>query len=116
VTGDIAMLANKIDRYMIEVTVEHTNGYDYHSAEPMEDPNGEWVRYEDIEPLLSIEEECLEEARLNGMGMEREARLLARLAESQAREAKLRNFVNICVELDDYLPETVLNALNEVKL
>jgi electron transfer flavoprotein alpha subunit len=42
------------------------------------------------EQLVASQVECEEQARLNGMGTEREAALLARLQESQAREAQLR--------------------------
>jgi len=37
------------------------------------------------------------------------------LTECQAREAKLRDFIDVCIELDDYLPVTVLAALDEVR-
>jgi hypothetical protein len=42
------------------------------------------------EQLAASQAECEEQARLNGMGAEREATLLARLQESQAREVQLR--------------------------
>jgi hypothetical protein len=50
--------------------------------------------------LAECQAECEEEARLNGMGSEREASLMGKLAASQAREQQLRagmmNVTNAC--------------------
>lgn len=46
--------------------------------------------------LAAAQAEINEQARLNGMGAEREARLLAKLAAAQAREAKLREALENC--------------------
>ena len=37
------------------------------------------------------------------------------LAESQAREAKLLEFVDVCIDRDEFLTATVLRALNKVR-
>lgn len=65
-------------------------GYDY-SALSREAIDGDWVLAEDhiaecdalAARLAESEAECLEQARLNGMGSEREARLIARLAKAE---------------------------------
>jgi len=41
--------------------------------------------------------------------------LLQQLAECQAREKMLRDFVDVCIECDDYLTTTVLSSLDEVR-
>lgn len=46
-----------------------------------------WV----IEEIKELEKELLEQARLNGMGSEREARLLAQIAELERENLYLRH-------------------------
>lgn len=47
--------------------------------------------------LAEAEADCLEQARLNGMGSEREARLMARLAEYEAKDGQRTREHNILV-------------------
>ena len=52
--------------------------------------------------LAACQKECKEQARLNGMGSEREAKLMAQLAELQA---KYDGLVRAAEALRDGLPE-----------
>ena len=63
-----------------------------------------------------LDEVVVQEAR-DSLESERQAneQLTKELAESQAREAKLRDFVDVCIELDDYLTETTVQALEVVR-
>ena len=60
--------------------------------------DGDYVEFSDYDALAArlaeCEAECLEQARLNGMGSEREARLLARLAEAERDKEHLQRAVN----------------------
>jgi transposase len=54
------------------------------------------VKSERDQQIAECQAECEEQARLNGQGGSREAALLARLAECQAREKVLRDALQQC--------------------
>lgn len=65
-------------------------------------PKGEADGYLDTNAHLrarvaELEHDLAEQCRLLGMGSEREARLMAQLAESQARDANLRKALQLCI-------------------
>jgi hypothetical protein len=56
------------------------------------------VRYYRECDFLALQNEYMEQARLNGMGSEREARLMARLAEEESSLAQCRGLLKINVD------------------
>lgn len=77
-----------VERFELQ---EGFSGWDLHPSDA-----GDYVEYEDYARLRA---ELAEQARLNGMGSEREARLMAQLAACQAENLRLREALEEAVKM-----------------